>query len=126
MSAQAADTCKIELEVAPVEDQTATLSLYLNGKVLATKEIAFKKSSSAAELVFSQLPFGTYEVRFEAPEHVTVVKRVVLRQGDSYQKLTTRLTKGKGSLVLGGGASIEELEERIKKLEAEVARLRNK
>jgi hypothetical protein len=126
VSAQASNTGRIELEIVPAEDQAVTMSLYLNGKLLATKEIAPKKSAAASVIVLSQLPYGTYEARFEAPEYVTVVKRVVLRQGDNDQKLTTKLTKGKGSLVLGGGASIEELEERIKKLEAEVAKLQNK
>ncbi len=126
VSAQGPDSGKIELGIGdPYEDQTATVSLYHNGKLLATKEVAVNRGRREW-VKFSSLPFGTYEVRTEAPRRVTVVKKVVLRKEDKTQELTVTLEKGKGSVVFGGGPSLEELEERIKKLEAEVAKLRHK
>lgn len=99
----------------------ATITLYQDGKAIATKDVVF-----GGQTTFDKLSLGAYEVRFEALEHTTVVKRVLLREAAKSQDLRTNLPKGKGSVVLGAGLSIQELEARIKKLEDEVAKLQKK
>ena len=65
---------------------------------------------------FKQLPLSTYEVRVECPGWKTVVRRVILSDTDKAQALQLRMTKGDGTVVLGSGPSLQELEDRIKSL----------
>jgi hypothetical protein len=111
----------IEVWVENPVGMVATITLYGEGKAIATKDVRF-----GGRTTFDRLPLRAYEVRCEAPEHATVVKRVLLREGDRSQVLMTRLPKGKGSVALGAGPSLQDLEARIKKLEEAVAKLQKK
>jgi hypothetical protein len=102
--------------------EVATITLYRDGKAIATKDVPFGSNGAT----FDKLSSGPYEVRFEALGHKTVVKRVVLRATDKSLPLWASLPKGKGTVVLGAGPSIQELAARIKKLEDDVAKLQKK
>jgi hypothetical protein len=75
---------------------------------------------------FKQLPLRTYEVRVECPGWKTVVRRVILSEMDKAQALLPKMTKGDGTVVLGSGPSLQELEDRIKKLEAALTKPQGK
>jgi hypothetical protein len=124
--AQGDDQCSIKMRIFNPDNQTVTVTLYRNGKAFSTREVTFEKDNRDVDVAFERLPYGDYEVRFEASEHTTVIKKVILKINEQNQSLTTKLMKGKGSEVIGGGASIEELETRIKKLEEAVAALQKK
>ena len=107
--------------------QQASITLYQDGKSFATKDIPLLTNSHPnGSSKFSCLPFGTYEVRVETPGHVTVVKRVILREADKLQELKIYLTKGEGSTLLGPGPSIQKLETRIRNLEEAVGKIQSK
>jgi hypothetical protein len=111
----------IEVLVENPASGDATVTLYQDGKAIATKELRF-----GGRTQFDRLSLGTYEVRFEALGHTTIAKRVLLREGDRSHVVRAKLPKGTGSVVLGAGPSLQELEARIKKLEAAVAKLQKK
>jgi hypothetical protein len=104
------DMRTLSVLVGTSDDQPVTVTLYRDGKAIATRDI-----NTRQRYQFLNLPRGNYEVHFEAPQHTTVVKKVVLEDFDS--ELTTPLAKGQGTIVLGAGPSLRELEARIKKLE---------
>jgi hypothetical protein len=104
------------------DDDTVTVTVFREGKALATKDV----SLNAGETEFKILPLGTYEVRLECPGWKTLVRRAILTETDDTADLMPRMIKGEGTLVVGPGPSLQELEARIKKLEADVAKLQGK
>jgi hypothetical protein len=62
----------------------------------------------------------------ECPGWKTVVRRVILSETDKTQALLPKMTKGDGTVVFGSGPSLQELEDRIKTLEAAVAKPQGK
>jgi hypothetical protein len=101
------------------DDQPITVTVYRDGKAIATRDV-----TSRVETSFAKLPRGNYEVHFEAPQYTTVIKKVALEDFDS--ELKTIMAKGQGTVVFGGGPSLRELEARIKKLEEALAKPQSK
>jgi hypothetical protein len=119
--ASADGSIRIKFPGTATEDH-ATVTVFRDGKALATKDVQI----NAGEAEFKNLQLGAYEVRLECPEWKTLVKRAILTEKDKTADLMPKMVKGDGTLVVGPGSSMQELEDRIKKLEAAVAKLQGK
>lgn len=104
------------------ENDYATVTVFHDGKAVATKDVIL----NAGQADFKKLALGTYEIRFECPGWKTIVRRAILSDTDKTAVLTPKMVKGDGTLVLGPGPSLQELEARIKSLEAAVVKLQGK
>jgi hypothetical protein len=87
-----------------------TATLFQDGKAVRTQD-----TGTEGFWLAENLARGNYEVRLEAPQCMVVVKKVALFDEDTI--LQAELPKGTGTVVFGGGPSVQELEARIKKLE---------
>jgi hypothetical protein len=56
----------------------------------------------------------------------TVVRRAILTETEKTSDLMPKMVKGDGTLVVGPGPSLQELDARIKKLEDAVSKLQGK
>jgi hypothetical protein len=112
---------RIQMQVVESGD-FATITVFQEGKAIATKDVAI--NGGGAE--FKKLSMGTYEVRFECPGWKTLVRQALVTETDKTAELTPKMVKGEGTLMIGTGPSLQELDDRIKKLEAAVAKLQGK
>lgn len=102
---------RIEITIPSTnEASSVSITVYRDGKAIVTQDL-----NSSVTWTLSKLERGNYEVHFEAPGFMTVVRKVVLDEYDS--ELRTVLPKGKDTVTIGGGPSLRELEMRIKELE---------
>jgi hypothetical protein len=112
---------RVKFEDASV-NTPGTVTVFRDGKAIATRD-AYINGGSAE---FKSLPLGTYEVRSDCPGWKTVVKRAILTDTDRSADLMVKMLPGNGTLAYGVGESLHELEARIQKLEAAVAKLQGK
>ncbi len=119
--ASADGVIRILMHVGGIVDY-ATVTLFHEGKAIGTKDVPI----IGGKTEFKKLSPGTYEVRFECPGWKTLVKRVILSETDKTAELMPKMVKGDGTLVVGPGPSLQELVDRIKKLEAAIAKLQGK
>lgn len=101
--------------------QIITTTVYREGQVLATRD-----QFLGNRVEFKNMPLGTLEVRCESPGHTTVIKRALLTPDDREPEVIVEMKKGEGAQSVGFGPSVHELEARIRKLEAAVAKLQGK
>jgi hypothetical protein len=110
----------IEVSAGGTAGTVVAVSLFHEGKLQATQDLPVGKVAR-----FNGLPLGEYEVHFESPGKVTIVRRCAVREEDKVQ-VGAHLTAGKGTVVLGGGPSIQDLKARIDKLEKELEALKSR
>ena len=106
----------IRIKMQGSDNDHATVTVFREGKALATKDLLI----NAGEAEFKNLQLGAYEVRLECPGWKTLVRRAILTEMDKTAELMPKMTKGGGTLVVGPGPSLQELEARIQKLESSV------
>ena len=98
------------------------VTVFREGKAIGSRDM-LPNSNGGAGYVLDKLPDGSYEVHFQAPQHTTLIRKVVLGQ-ERRASLSPTMVKGTGSMVLGGGPSLHDLEVRIRQLEEAVAKLK--
>jgi hypothetical protein len=96
-------------------------SVYREGKLIRSKELTSEVGADTGRLQVKAPP-GRFEVHFEAAGYPKLVKRVLLTADD--RKVFVRAALEKGGAVLGGGPSLEELAEQVRRLRKENAELR--
>ena len=95
------------------------ITLFQHGEVVASKD-----QRIGLDVRFERLPVGAYEVRCESPGHKTVVKRALLTVVEPSAEVIVEMVEGEGTTVIGAGPSLQELDARLRKLEADMAKLR--
>ena len=94
-----------------------------DGKAMASRDIS-PDLQSGSGYVIERLPRnGSYEVHFQAPHHTTLIRKIFLEH-EKRASLNPTMVKGTGTIVLGSGPSLQELEARIRQLEDVVAKLK--
>jgi hypothetical protein len=98
------------------------VSLYSEGKLLRSGEIDSKVGTFA---LWRGLPIGKYEVHFEAKGYKKGIKHILLSEQDAQSSVSAELDQ-KVEIVLGGGPSIQELQEELNQLKKSNADLNTK
>ncbi len=96
--------------------------------VSVTKVGSIVKSSdctAARGITWEKIAEGDYEVRFEAPNKQKLLKRIHITAGEE-TVLSAKLPDGKGTVMLGSGPSLSDLDARLKRLEVAVAGMKKK
>jgi hypothetical protein len=88
------------------------VELYRDGKVVRSHELDLLD-----KVRWEKLPVGRYEVHFQAKGYAPYVKRLTLTDGDDQTKVYA--TVEKQAVVVGGGVSLPELADQLRKLQAE-------
>lgn len=116
------DDCSIQVFVNAGEGVgTVAVTVYRDGKAIASQDVLPNQSGTGYTI--RKLARGNYEVHFQAPQHTTLIRKVVLDH-EKYAYLKPTMSKGSGTIVLGSGPSLHELESRIRQLEETLAKLK--
>ena len=106
---------------APVRGRPVMVSVIQGGAVVAQSETVLPSAHS-----FSDLPFGTYDVRVEGDGLITEVKRGVQVGEHNRLELHFVMRPGQGAHIVAyatGGLSREEVAARLARLDSAVAAL---
>jgi len=102
------------------EDPAVLVSVTKAGTIVKSSDCSANHSIS-----WESIAAGDYEVRFEAPNKQTLLKRIHITAGEE-TVLSAKLPDGKGTVGLGAGPSLSEMDARLRRLEAAVAGLKKK
>jgi hypothetical protein len=110
----------VELKISNAKAVDVMVELYTDGKLVRTREVM---ALNAGVFTISKLKPGNYEIHFLASGYKPFIKRVLLSEEDTEQTVSVELNSMGGG-VLGGGPSLQELQDQIEKLKKENAEIR--
>src|SRR5262245_39262845 len=67
------ETRGIDVSVKSADARPVSITLYREGKAIATRDVPHQGTHQ-----FTKLPRGTYELHFEAPDFVTVIRKAIV------------------------------------------------
>src|ERR1041385_129408 len=109
---QAASGGTIRISNDDLGDDSVLVSVLKSGAILKSSDC------TASQMIeWENIQDGDYEVKFEAAGKQSLIKRIHIGAGDS-TVLSAKLPVGKGTITMGGGPSLTDLDARLKKVEA--------